>query len=158
MPLIAIATVIGSLVLARAIHFHEIPFRDRKAVLEDVVSEIRLMNLTPGEVNQFRMDDLSNAKSLRPVKLNSLFYGSNGSEQAGNVYAIVSPAGSLKVEIVTYDWHHFGRSGFAFSDDRLKPEDDGEGYLMLDVPGELDCPDPSTEIDAHWWKVHSTID
>jgi hypothetical protein len=45
MPLIAI---VAASVLAFSIYFHEKPFADRKAVLEQVVEEIRLMHLKPG--------------------------------------------------------------------------------------------------------------
>jgi hypothetical protein len=141
------------------VFFHEKPFADRKAVLEEVVREIRSMNLKPGDLNEFRMVDLSNAKSLHPVELNTYIVGSNGGiDDAGTVYAIVSPSGSLKVEIVTYDRGHLGSSGFLYSDEHLVPETDDDGYLRLDVPNRLDCPNPGTEIEPHWWKVHSTGD
>lgn len=154
LPIVVVAT----LYLANAYFFHQLPFAERKAVLEDVVHQIRRMHLKPGEDSQFRMDDLADAKSLHRVEFGTYFNGSSGSKNAGDVSAIVTPGGSLKVEIVTYDWHHFGSTGFAYSDDRLVPEPDGDGFPWIDLPGGLTCPNPATEIEPHWWKVHSVGD
>lgn len=145
--------VVAIPVVACAYYFHEKPFAERKAVLEQVVEEIRSMHLKRGEAIYFKMDDLADAKSLHPVQPKAY-----SGDHAGDVSAIVTPAGSLKVEIITYDRHHFGSSGFAYSDDLLVPEPDGDGFPWIDLPGGLTCPNPEKEIDAHWWKVHSTND
>ncbi len=100
------------------------------------------------------MDDLSDARSLRPLKANT--YPTN---LAGSVSVRVAPDGTLKVGIVTYDWGHLGgRSGFLYSDERRVPERDDDGFLWFDVPGTLGYPNPGTEIAPHWWKVHSMYD
>ena len=130
--------------------FDRNPGRFDGELFEAVVAEVRTMNLTPGRVYEFKLEDLSDAKSLRRLK--------SGSEDAresreGYVWAEVTPAGNLKVVIETHDLGHLGSYGFAYLDAALSPQPDSGGWYWLDVPGPLNQVLPDMKIDEHWWKV-----
>jgi hypothetical protein len=126
-----------------------------RPVFEAVISKIRKAGLPAGTVTEFKLDDLSNPNSLRPVKLGEVFPGWHG---AGVIAALPSSAGDLKVVIRTRDNWHFGQGGFAYSDTPMTPEQDDEGKWFLDgVPG-LSETKPDLKIDEHWWRVEASGD
>jgi len=129
---------------------------DRKS-LGGLVEQVRLMRLMPGEQKEFRVDTLSDPKSIRPLKSGTIVDGEQG---VGHVWAEVSRDGKLKVVIETRNLGHAGEYGFAYSDVALLPEPFGTGrdWFSINVPGHLNLVQPSMKVDEHWWKVVYNLD
>lgn len=128
-----------------------------RTVFEAVVGKIRNANLLAGTVTEFKLEDLSNPNSLRPVKPGEVFPGWQG---AGVIAALRSSNGDLKLVIRTRDNWHFGQGGFAYSDRPMTAEQDDQGKWFL--PDLLDVSinetKPGLKIDEHWWRVETTGD
>lgn len=126
-----------------------------RAHFDAVVAQVRLMPLTPDKETSFRLDDLADAKSLRPVKPDESFHRGAG---AGRVWALLNKDGKLTVVIETRDLGHAGEYGFAYSDIPLVARPWEGGWSTLDVPSRLQLVQPDMKIDDHWWKVLNNLD
>jgi len=134
------------------------PGRFDRPLFEAIVAQVRQADLKPDIEQQFFLDDLSNAKSLRPLSDGEAMKLLSG-KGAGHVWARVSPHGALKVVIETRDMGHAGEYGFAYSDTALAPapmEGDGN-WFRVDVPGHLYIVVPKMKIDEHWWEVLNNL-
>lgn len=124
---------------------------------ESVVAEVRKRDPKPGVVYEWRLDDLDDPASLRPLHKVEDLRGLNN----GHVWAEVNAAGKLKVVILTRFLNHAGSYGFAYSDEPLTPTPFGHGdgnWLQLDVPGDfLNMVLPEMQIDEHWWRVEFNL-
>jgi hypothetical protein len=121
---------------------------------EAVVAEVRRLPLPVDEVVELYLDDISNARSLRPMDEASMESGKRG-KRAGRVWAKRTASGHLKVVIETKDSGHAGEFGFAFSDLPLGPIRRTE-YPEVSVPGYLYYVEgPQSQIDEHWWRVYN---
>lgn len=124
-----------------------------RAVFEAVVERIRQSNLQTGIVTEFKLEDMSNPGSLRPVKPGEVFTGWHG---AGLVDALRDANGDLKVVIRTRDNWHFGQGGFAYSDKPMAPEQDDEGKWFLFGLPTVHETKPGLKIDNHWWRLETS--
>ncbi|NNC90039.1 MAG: hypothetical protein HKN82_16400 [Akkermansiaceae bacterium] len=131
------------------------PGRFDRGKLEEVVARVRSMAPAAGEESRFRLDDPSDPASLRRIEPDETF--ARG-QNAGNVWATVTPDGALKVVIQTRDLGHAGEYGFAYSDAALSSKPFGSDWFILDVPGRLNLVLPKMQIDDHWWKVLYNLD
>ena len=122
-----------------------------RAHFEAIVAEVRARGLIPGESADFRLDDISSPRSLRPLKSDEM---QRRGENAGSVWAAVTVDGKLKVVIETKDLGHAGEFGFAFSEEPLSPKkpDDYHESPRLSLPSPLDL--PLRKIDNRWWEVY----
>jgi hypothetical protein len=113
--------------------------------MEAIVEQVRLTQMKPGEEKDFKLDHLSDPKSLHPFR--APCYGND----VGHVWARMSSEGWLTVVIETNDMGHAGSFGFAYSD---LPLADSHGR-HLNVPGMLN--EPRKKIDEHWWEVQYSL-
>jgi len=137
--------------------FKQNPGRFDRKSLDGLAERVRLMGLMPGEQKEFRVDTLSDANSIRPLKPGTIVARGQG---IGHMWAEVSRDGKLKVVVETRDLGHAGEYGFAYSDVPLLPEPFGTGgaWFSIDVPGRLNLVQPSMKVDDHWWKVEYNLD
>jgi hypothetical protein len=123
-------------------------FFDRET-FEAVVAKVRAQ-MKPGESRAFQLDLVSDANSLRPIKPDEEV----SIAKPGQVCATISPAGKLKLTILTRMLWRIAAYGFAYSDEPLTPELGDNGWWFLDVPW-LSETMPDRKIDDHWWKVQA---
>lgn len=124
-----------------------------------VVEQVRQSGIAPGQKMTFKMDDLSNPKSLRVRNPDEYIARGQG---AGCVEAEMTYDGNLKVVIETRDWGHAGEDGFAYSDVPLDTvpygPGDESGWFYLDVPSHLNLVLLRWKIDENWWRVCYNLD
>jgi hypothetical protein len=133
-----------------ALAFRAHPGTFDRAKLAAVVEQARNMNLTPDMEQEFRLENISDPKSLRPAKRGEIIYRGQG---AGLVWAKISPDGKLRVVVETRDLGRAGSYGFAYSDKPLAAQHVSDDWSSLDVPGPLNLVQPNMRIDDHWWEV-----
>ncbi len=125
-----------------------------RAELEAVVRQVRAVGLVPGEERRFKLDSVSDPKSLRPVEMSEYFPSGRG---VGIVWAEMTANGNLKVAVMTRDLGHAGEYGFAYSDIPLSSQLFGDHWHSLDVPGSMTITLPSMRIDDNWWEVINNL-
>ncbi len=155
--LLAAVAVAGGLVwwAARQLWRWQGPGTFQRARYEAVVERARALGLAPGETRELRLDDPADPRTLRPRRPGDPSERGRG---AGNVWAMRTRAGALRVVIETRDLGHAGEYGFAYSDDPLVPRPAEGGWSTLEVPGHLEFVLPSMRIDASWWEVAFNLD
>jgi hypothetical protein len=129
--------------------FERTPGRFDRGTFEAVVANVRAQ-MKPGESRTFQLDLVSDANSLRPIKPDEEV----SSAKPGRVRATISPAGKLKLTILTRMLWRIAAYGFAYSDEPLTPELEDNGWWFLNVPW-LSETMPDRKIDDHWWKVQA---
>ncbi len=135
------------------IHFDQNAGTFNRGKFEAVVAEVRARGLKPGESVEWRLDDISNPKTLRPLKPNEIAAAGFGE---GKVWAVETADGKLNVVIETKDLGHAGEYGFAYSEEPIASSADircDRGWRELDLPGHLRIVENGMKIDDHWWEV-----
>jgi hypothetical protein len=137
--------------------FQQNPGRFDRKNLEAVVAYVRTSGIKPGQQSEFLISNLTDPRSIRPIKPHQ---GFTPGEDAGHAWADVAEDGKLKVVIETRDLGHAGMYGFAFSDSALSPKSTGgdNDWFTLDVPGRLNYVQRHMKIDDHWWEVINNLD
>jgi hypothetical protein len=96
--------------------FNQNPGWFHRARYEAIVDEVRKQPMTPGADYDFRVDSLSQPSTLHLTRPNEITGRGQG---VGNVSAMLTPAGKLRVVIETQDLGHAGEYGFAYFEDEI---------------------------------------
>jgi hypothetical protein len=155
LALIGLAVAALVLGLARYYFLNSGPF-DRPR-FEAIVAQVRREELPAGQVREFKVENLADATTLRPLRQGEMLFDS---DNVGHLWALRSSNGIYRVAVLTRDYGHFGRFGFANSDIPMRPEQDANGlwYLpdLIQIP--INAASPDMKIDEHWWQVKSSGD
>jgi hypothetical protein len=139
----------GSLLLITGIFAEQNSGPFDQARFAAIVEQVKAIGIQPGESLELRLDDITNPKSLRRVKLNEIFDRGYG---AGNVWAARAADGSLAIVVETRDLGHAGEYGFAYTG--TSPPTPISDWAT-DLPGPLNRVDK--KIGDHWWAVDNPL-